>query len=94
MSPFCLGDKPPGAPIFQELRMKIANLFIYGYVSEPVTVSVMPEDTALTILSKCGLDGCFLVRESEPQRRYEDSDTPYADLTDAENLFAVLPDGD
>jgi hypothetical protein len=74
--------------------MKMCNLLIFGYESEPIAVSVMPEDTALTILSKAGLDGCFLVRESDPQRHYDDSETPYPDLTDGQQLFALLPDGD
>jgi hypothetical protein len=71
--------------------MKICNLLIYGYESEPVAVSITPEDTALSILSQAGLDGCCLVRNSEPQRYFHDSEAPYAELKDAEVLFAVLP---
>ena len=72
--------------------MKTVNLLIYGYESEPVAVSITPEDTALSILVQAGLDGCSLLRKSEPHRYYHNSETPYAELTDGESLFAILPD--
>jgi hypothetical protein len=74
--------------------LKICNLFIYGYESEPIAVSISPEDTAISILTKSGLDDCFLMRNSEPHRYYHDSEVPYSDLTDGETLFAVLPGDD
>jgi hypothetical protein len=74
--------------------MRTINLLIYGYESEPVTVSISPEDTALSILTQAGLDGCSLLRNSRPERCYHNSEAPYAELTDGETLFVVLPDGD
>jgi hypothetical protein len=71
--------------------MKLANVSLYGYQSEPIAVSVMPGDTAFSILTKCGLDGCFLMRGSEPHSYYHDSDTPYPAITDGQQLFALLP---
>jgi hypothetical protein len=76
------------------LNLKLVNLLIYGYESQPIAVSITPEDTALSILTKCGLDGCCLLRNSEPHRYYDNSDSPYADLANHETLYAVLPSGD
>ncbi len=74
--------------------MKTITLRIYGYESEPVAVCITPEDTALAILTQAGLDGCSLLRTSEPHRYYHSSEAPYAELTDGETLYAVLPSGD
>lgn len=74
--------------------MRTINLLIYGYESEPVAVSITPEDTAFSILTQAGLDGCSLVRNSEPHKYYHNSEAPYTELTDGETLFAVLPGGD
>jgi hypothetical protein len=71
--------------------MRTINLLIYGYESEPVAVSIGPEDTALSILTQAGLDGCCLLRNSEPHRYYNDSEAPYTGITEGEFLFAVLP---
>jgi hypothetical protein len=71
--------------------LKLANLSLYGYVSDPIAVSISPEDTAISILTKCGLDGCFLMRDAEPHSLYHDSDTPYPAITDGQQLFALLP---
>jgi hypothetical protein len=70
---------------------KTIFLQIAGYESEPVAVSISPEDTAFIILKKCGLDGCFLMRDAEPHSYYNDSDTPYPGITDGQQLFALLP---
>jgi hypothetical protein len=78
----------------EEEAVKTITLRIFGYESEPVAVSITPEDTALAILSQAGLDGCSLVRKSAPHRHYHNSEAPYAELTDGEALYAVLPGGD
>jgi hypothetical protein len=78
----------------EEEAVKTINLLIYGYESEPVAVSITPEDTALSILTQAGLDGCSLLRKAEPHRYFHNSEAPYAELTDGEALYAILPSGD
>jgi hypothetical protein len=74
--------------------LKTINLLIYGYESAPVEIVLTPDDTALDILTKAGLEECSLFRKAEPQKYFHKEEAVFDQLRHDEALYAVLPSGD
>ena len=71
--------------------MKTIALLILGSDSAPVELVITPDDTALSILTKAGLEDCYLFRKSEPQKYFQPQEAVYDQLKHGETLYARLP---
>ena len=71
--------------------MKRISLQIAGYESEPVEIHITPEATALTILTRLGLEECALSPSPDPGEAFLPSAPVFDQLREGERVYAILP---
>jgi hypothetical protein len=71
--------------------MKAITLQISGYESAPVEIVITPDDTALKILTRMGLEECARSSGSDLSNHFEPNEAVYEKLRDGQALYAILP---
>ena len=71
--------------------MKTIFLSIAGYESAAVDLDITPDDTALHILARVGLEECVLCSGSDLANPFEPTEVVYEKLLDGQSVVAILP---
>jgi len=74
--------------------VKTITLQIFGYDSDAIEIEIAPNDTALDILTKAGLEDCYLISNAPPHNYFSPEEALYTQLRDGESLYAQLPEDD